>query len=430
MNEEFLQYVWRFQQFSSRSLFTSEGDQVEVIHPGEHNQNAGPDFLNARIRIGETLWAGNVEVHINASDWYKHKHQFDSAYQNVILHVVYTPDKNVLDKRDIPIPVLRLDDKIDFQSYRFYKAWLKEPCFIPCERSVKSIPNTIKALAVEAAAIKRMHSKSEDLLDQLRLSKGDQEQVFYTSLCRSIGLKVNAIPFEQFSYCTPFKLIRKYRQDSRMLEALFFGQAGFLGSTSISDPYVDQLKETYKIIRLKHNLTPLPVSTWKLSRLRPASFPTIRLAQLAQIYLKNPSLAQLVLEVEDLVELQLTFQAKLNNPFWLNHYAFRATSKSSSSKSLGQSTIRSIIINTVVPYLFAMASFNKDGIFKEKALALLEALEPEKNRIVNSFQDLGFTIQNALDTQGLLELKKSYCDKKQCLNCKIGVFILKESCSE
>jgi hypothetical protein len=430
MKEEFLQYVWKFQQFKSNELVTTEGLPVEVVYPGEHNVNAGPDFLNARIRIGGTLWAGNVEVHVRASDWYRHNHHHDPSYKNVILHVVYTPDKEVHGNYSKAIPVLRLDDKIDFQSYRYYKAWLKKSGFIPCEGSVSSVPEMVKQDALESMAVERIQEKSQYLLDALRLSKGDLEQVFYASLCRSLGLKVNAMPFEQLSNKAPFKLVRKYRDQPIKLEALLLGQAGFLSDKCLEDPYIATIKEEYSFIQSKHALEPMGISSWKLSRLRPASFPPLRIAQLSQIYSNHPGLAAKIMETETYEELATIFSVEPRHVFWRNHFSLNTVSAIASSKSLGANTVRTIVINTVIPFLFATSSFNRDGFFREKALNLLESMKPENNKITRSYSSLGFPTSSAIHSQGMIGLKKRFCEQSQCLNCKIGVFILKKSCSD
>lgn len=423
MNEDFLHYVWKYQNFTSHHLKTAKGEEITVLKTGMHNPNAGPDFLNAQIKIGDTTWAGNIEVHINASDWYKHNHHKDRAYDNVILHVVFTADKKVTDKNGVEIPVLLLKDIIDYQIYRYYKSWVKKANFIACENLVQHVPDIIKTSAVQAATVHRLESKSEWCLDLLRTTGGDIEETFYRVFCRALGLKVNAMPFEQLAILTPFSLLRKNRNSLNELQALLLGQAGFLESSTLNHDFVNELKSIYAHQANKFKLTAMPESSWKLFRLRPQNFPAVRIAQMAQIFFNHPALAQQVIEKEKPEDYEILFESSLQG-FWLTHYTLKASSQRI-PKKIGKSTINLLIINAVVPFLFALASYNKNGNFKEKAVCLLEQLPAERNQIIKKYENLGFKALNAFDSQGLIELKKSFCEPLRCLTCKIGVHILK-----
>src|SRR5690554_48868 len=425
MNEDFLHYVWKYQHFTSRDLKSDDGRQLQVVKTGLHNQNAGPDFLHFQIRIGDTMWAGNVEIHVNASDWYNHNHHNDPAYDNVILHVVYTADKPVLDKNGQEIPVISLKNLIDYQTYRYYKSWVKKAKFIPCEGLVDNVPNIIKMSAVQAAAVDRLQSKSEWCHDLLRTTNGNIEETFYRVFCKALGLKVNAMPFEQLAIITPFSLIRKNRDSEEELQALLLGQAGFLDEVENEDMYIAQLKSMYGHQRNKFDLKPMPASAWKLFRLRPQNFPAVRIAQMARILSSHHALAQQIIELNTLDEYEKIFESSLDKGFWLDHYTLKAKSEPI-AKNLGKTTVHLLLINAVVPFLFALASYHKSGSFQEKAVRLLEQLPAEKNQVIKKFNDLGFDSKNAFDSQGLIGLKKNYCELLKCLTCKVGIQILKD----
>ena len=423
MNEDFLHYLWKFQQFNDRRITTHTGEEVDVLQVGEHNLNAGPDFLNARLRIGDTKWAGNVEIHIKSSDWYAHQHQDDRAYDSVILHVVYTNDKPVLAQNGKEIPTVEIKDLIDYQSFRYYKSWVKKAPFIACETQVAEVPNIVKADSVQSSAVERLEQKSQDCLQLLRETKGDLEEAFFRILCRAMGQKVNALPFEHLAKITPFKILRKLRNSERDCEALLLGQGGFLDET-YKDPYVIDLQKRYTFLKMKFDISPMPKSSWKLLRLRPSNFPVIRLAQLANLYHKQGAIAQRVSEAKKSDELRSIFSVELDSEFWKTHYSLSTESKSR-LKRIGEQRFIIVVINAVVPFLFSLASFNKDSVFQLRAISLLEDLPPESNAITRKFNELGFDIKSSFDSQGLLGLKKNYCDRLKCLNCKTGIHILR-----
>lgn len=426
MNEDFLQYVWKYQRFTSHNLTCRDGQNLEVIKTGTHNFNAGPDFLDARLRIGDTVWAGNVEIHINSSDWYKHNHDKDKAYENVILHVVFTNDTPVLDKSGQEIPVLVLKDLLDYQIFRYYKSWVKKASFIPCEELVVNVPDIVKTAAVQSEAINRLEIKSEQCSDLLNQTNGDIEEAFYQILCRSLGLSVNAMPFENLALNTPFSLLRKNKSSVFEMEALLLGQAGLLDDDTEQNAYLDKLKSEYAHQKLKYKLQPMPKTAWKYSRLRPQNFPAVRIAQLAQIYFNNGALAQKIIEQKSIRGIEEIFDVSLKTPFWKTHYTLK-TSSEAVIKSLGKSTIDLLIVNAIVPFLFALASYNKDHSFRERAIDFLEELPSEKNAVISKFAKLDLLSRSALDSQGLIGLKKNRCEKLKCLNCKIGIYILKQN---
>lgn len=426
MNEDFLQYVWKYQRFTSHDLTCPDGQNIEVIKTGFHNFNAGPDFLDARLRIGDTMWAGNVEVHINSSDWYKHNHDKDPAYENVILHVVFTNDKPVVNKSGQEIPVLVLKDLLDYQIFRYYKSWVKKASFIPCEELVLNVPDIVKTAAVQSEAINRLEIKSERCLDLLNQTNGDIEETFYRILCRSLGLSVNAMPFENLAQLTPFSLVRKNRSSILEIESLLLGQAGLLDDDTETSDYLSKLKSEYAHQKVKYQLEAMPKTAWKYSRLRPPNFPAVRIAQLARIYLNNVALTQKIIDQKSIRGIEEIFGVSLNTPFWKAHYTLKTHSEPV-VKSLGKNTIHLLIVNAIVPFLFALASYNKDQSFRERAIDFLEELPSEKNAVISKFAKLGFISRSALDSQGLIGLKKNRCEQLKCLNCKVGIQILKQN---
>ncbi|MFN2430169.1 MAG: DUF2851 family protein [Cryomorphaceae bacterium] len=423
MNEDFLHYLWKFQQFTDRRIKTHSGEEVDVIQVGEHNVNAGPDFLNARVRIGETKWAGNVEIHINSSDWYAHNHQNDRAYDSVILHVVYANDKSVIAENGEEIPTVELKDLIDYQSFRYYKSWVKKAPFIACEAQVGEVPGIVKSDTIQSAAVERLEHKSQDCLQLLRETKGDVEEAFFRMLCRAMGQKVNALPFEHLAKITPFKIFRKVMTNEQDSEALLLGQGGFLDAGN-KDPYVIDLQNRYRFLVKKFGVTPMPVTSWKLLRLRPPNFPVVRIAQLAKLYHKQGAIAQRISEATTLDELERMFSIELNSPFWKTHYNLSTESKAT-PKRMGKQRFLIVVINAVIPFLFSLASFNKDRVYQLRAISFLEDLPAEANAITRRFRELGFDLKSAFDSQGILGLKKNYCDRLKCLNCKIGIHILR-----
>ncbi|MCH2214561.1 MAG: DUF2851 family protein [Flavobacteriales bacterium] len=423
MNEDFLHYIWKRLQFDLSDLTSASGERIEIINIGFHNQNAGPDFLDARIRIGDTLWAGNVEIHINSSDWYRHRHDLDAAYDNVILHVVFTHDKEVLTTSGNLISTLVLKDRIDYQSYRKFKAWIASGEFIPCDKFAPEVPQIIKTSAIESAAADRLYEKSSISRDHLIQSQGDMEGAFYKIFLRALGMKVNALPFEQLSKIVPLELVRKVRSNPIQLEALFLGQAGFLEKVKSSYSYVNTLKYEYGFLRNKFCLKSMPITSWKLSRLRPQNFPEVRLAQLALFYSRHSAIAQTIAEEKSLERIMELFSTKIESGFWLTHYTMKKESPRK-SKSFGADFLNHLVINAVVPFIVSLADYNRQNYLKDTALGFLEDLSCEKNAIIYKFGQLGFSTASSLDSQGILQLKRKFCDQRRCLNCKVGTQIM------
>lgn len=421
MKEELLHYVWRLRKFDHTDLQTTEGLPIEILHPGDHNSNAGPDFLNARIRIGDTLWAGNVEMHLRASDWNRHGHSEDPAYKNVILHVVLEADCDIYHPKERRLPCLTLKRRIDNRLSKRYLKLINNQQWIPCQHLFYRAPTLTRDLWLDRLLVERLESKTESIARLLRENKNDWEETCYHLLARNFGLNVNGVAFEQLARSIPHRLLQKHRNRLFQLEALFFGQSGLLTDT-FQDDYPRSLQKEYDFLRKKYGLQPMSAATWKFSRMRPANFPTIRIAQLATLFYQTTYLFSKILAARSVTEVENMFALKLSN-YWQDHYVFDKAS-SRRQKALGRGSIHLLLINAIAPLLFLYGKHKDDAQFKDRALRFLEELGPEKNSAIARWKELGFQPDSAYQTQALLQLKKRYCDRKKCLQCAIGHAIL------
>ena len=422
LREDFLHYVWRYKQFDFQDLKTTSGENIEVFQFGMYNTDGGPDFKNARIQIDETIWAGNVEIHIKASDWLKHEHSKNPAYNNVILHVVFEADVVINNNVGQPIPTLELNGRIPLKLKNTYLKLLHEKAWIPCANQIESVSDFTKTIWLDRLLIERLQQKTTIIAEALELNNNDWETTFYQMIARSFGLKINVEPFERLAQTLPLITLAKHKNSLFQLEALLFGQSGLLEG-DFNEDYPNRLKKEYKFLSHKHNLSPLPKTIWQFLRLRPPSFPTVRMAQFAALVHQSSHLFSKVLEAENIETIEKLFEVQISD-YWLTHYVFDKESKKR-KKSLGKSTIQLIIINTIIPALFLYGKSKAEEKYKDKALKFLEQLPAEKNKVIDNWQSLGFKAGSAYQTQSLLQLKKHYCDKKNCLNCSIGNTIMK-----
>ena len=422
MKEDFLHHIWKFKRWNAAVLKTIDGEEITIDRVGEHNYDAGPDFFNAQLKIGENKWAGNVEIHINSSDWIAHKHQLDKNYDNVILHVVYQHNKIIVDKNGVPIPTLELSKIIDTKLVSQYQNLIASETWMACEKQIHNVPEFIITSWMDRLAIERLERKAEEIKITLTQNKNDWETTFYTYLLKYLGLKVNALPFQMLAQITPLIIAEKHK-NQLSIEALYFGQSGFL-EEHIDDEYFLSLKKEYQFLKSKFKLTPLDKSLWKYLRLRPPNFPTIRIAQLSNLLLKNSRLFAAVLAANSIKELEQLFDVKAS-VYWETHYQFGEKAKNETSKNLGKLTVHNVIINVVVPIMFVYAQQNNNATINQKALSYLEALPSENNTIIKKWKLLNVTAKNALQSQSLLELKNNYCSQKKCLTCSIGNNLLK-----
>jgi len=422
--EDFIHYIWKFRLFDRENLQTTAGESIEVFSAGLQNSDSGPDFHNARLRIGDTTWAGNVEIHINSSDWHKHKHTNDNAYKNVILHVVYRDDEPIILPDGRALPTLELKDRISPDLYnRYHQMVFGNQQFIPCEGSIRRVDDMTLRNWLTRVLVERLEKRSATVTAALDKNKGDWEETFYQFLAAQFGFKTNALPFELLAKSLPQLTLAKHKNNPLQIEALIFGQAGFLDD-DFQDEYPQKLKEEYGFLRKKYDLKPIEKHLWKFMRMRPQNFPTIRLAQFAALIARSNHLFSKVLDIKDVTQLRELFTRMEVNPYWDMHYRFDAESKPS-SKSLGQSSIDILLLNTFVLFLFCYGKHNQQEYFINRSLKLLEKIPAEQNNIVTNFDSVGIKVNTAFDSQALLELKNSYCSYKKCLQCGVGNKILR-----
>ncbi len=423
MREKLFQFIWQFRLYDqTKPLITIDNQEIFVLHPGKLNRDAGPDFFEAKIKINQTTWVGNIELHLKSSDWNKHLHQENNAYSNLILHVVYTYDEDIQTFSDSIFPTLELKDHVDLMLLHKYESLMNNKQFIPCASAFEQVPLFIIQQQLDRMLAERLEEKVQHIQTRLIQYNNNWQDVFYILLARGFGLHINQDAFEMLALQTPLSLFAKYKNNLLKIEALLFGQAGFLNDY-FDEPYPILLQKEYAHVKELHKLTPIAKENWKFLRLRPANFPLIRIAEFAQVLYLSSHLFSKVLEAKTIKEIEKLFQFAVSD-YWLSHYTFQEKSIER-NLSLGNSFIHTIIINTIIPSLFIYGRLHGKEQHCHRALEMLRELKPEKNSILQGFQRLNFTPQHAADTQALLQLKKQYCDKKRCLDCSIGYRILK-----
>jgi len=421
MDESLLHFMWRYQSFTFNGLCTTNGEPIEVIDPGLYNTNSGPDFSNAKVRIGKTLWAGNVEMHIKSSEWYLHNHHSDSAYDNVILHVVVENDQAAVTTRGTFVQTLVVPYPSDLRES--HENLMKSAEWIPCASKIRHVNSLLIDSTIDRMQAERLETKSQRVIELVNLCNGSWEEAFYRDISRSFGLKNNALPFQLLAQALPLKILAKHRNNILQIEALLFGQSGLLEKAK-PDSFTLALKKEYGFLKEKYHLTPIEPSLWKFMRLRPVSFPTVRIALLAMLVHKSSRLFSKLLEIETVEQIVnlLTVEA---SEYWTNHYVFGEESKSM-RKRLGNETVKLITINTVIPFMFSYGRSRSKADMETKAITLLQQMPPEKNSIVENFEKLGIAATSAFDSQALIHLKANYCDTRKCIYCPIGVSILRK----
>jgi len=422
MRESFLHFLWRSRRFDAKNLLTTETQSIEIQHVGEQNTHAGPDFFNARLRIGDTIWAGNVEMHLRSSEWLAHGHSTDPAYDNVVLHVVLEEDQIILRDNGERIPCLELKTRIPPKLLENYERLEHEQAWIPCEHFFRQVPDIVRLNWLDRLMIERLELKTTAIAEALQATENHWEEAFYRLLARNFGLKVNAEPFEALARSLPQLTLAKHKSSKVQVEALLFGQAGFLEEKH-KDDWPNELAREYRHLAHKYGLKPLPVSQWKFLRLRPASFPTVRLAQFAALVHQSAHLFSKILETKNLRELENMFDLR-PSAYWRDHFQFDKPSIKR-EKPLSRDFIHLIVINTIIPFLFHYGKVRDLEEPQKRALLLLEELPPEANTIVAGWASLGVPARHAFQTQALIQLKTRYCDQKRCLECAVGNAILK-----
>ncbi|CAM1351583.1 DUF2851 family protein [Tenacibaculum ascidiaceicola] len=423
MKEEFLHFLWQYKLFNSTNLISVKREVVEVIDSGSYNTNSGPDFLNAKLKIDEQLWVGNVEIHIKSSDWYAHHHEKDVNYDAVILHVVWEHDSDVFMKNNHPIPTVELQSFVQKEVLANYKKlFLKEQRWIPCEKQIAETSSFILNNWLERLYFERLENKSVVIKELLQKSNNNFEAVLFQLLAKNFGLKVNREAFLQLAQSFDFSVLRKVRFNEEQLSALLFGQAGFL-EQELEEAYYLQLQKEYAYIRHKYRLEPVAKHRFQFFRMRPNNFPTIRIAQLIALYNKYQNLFSRLIDVNKVESFYDLFTGEVND-FWKTHYTFETASKKT-DKRLSKSFIDLLIINTIIPLKFVYEQARGE-VDQEGLLQLIKELKPENNSIISKFLELKIKVNNAFESQALLELKNNYCAKKCCLQCAIGSKLLKK----
>lgn len=417
MNEKLLQFIWQYQIFNSVALTTSQGDKLKIISPGTWNHHQGPDFNMAKIQINQRNWIGNIELHVNTSDWLIHRHDEDPNYNNVILHVVWQND--LVESR---LPVLELESRVPSMLLSKYKIWSLNHSFISCSGNTRSLDQKVIYPFIHWLSLKRSNQKSVEVLNLVENLSGDWEEAFWRQLAKGFGHKVNAESFERMAENLPYNILLKHNQHLHQLEALIFGQAGLLHS-GYDDAYADRLHREFIFLRKKYSLRKNVFPLYFL-RMRPINFPTIRLAQLAHLIHHHPDLFRKIKDLKDLNSIKALLKGATSE-YWKTHYRFGESSVLQ-IKSIGDGLTEKLIVNVILPFL--KTYHKKKG--REDHLLFLDTwakeMKSENNTIISGYAKLGMVARNIEESQGLLELKTTYCDQLKCLDCAIGRFLLRQ----
>lgn len=426
IQEACMYYLWRLQHFMQHTLTTLAGEPLTILHPGTRNERAGPDFLYAHIKIGTLHWYGHVELHTYASAWYAHAHHRDPAYESVVLHVIWYNDKTITRSDQTHLPTLLLAPHVDLALVQNCDQLMEQVSDIYCAQHITVVPNGIRRNSLDIMLRQRFQRKHTQVYQLLANNQGDWEETIYQLLAYNFGFSINSEAMLSLSKTIPYHIIRQQRHDLTKIEALLFGQAGLLTTdpAAESDAYLADLMQHYAYIAHKYCLTDKRMDKvqWKFLRLRPANFPTVRIAQLAQLLLQHPSLFSCLLDTS-IAALQQHL-AVTQSAYWKHHYVFGKTSKRR-LPGLGKNSIHTILINTLVPLLMAYGHTQNQLAYIEKAIAMLHALPPEDNMIIRKWKALGMHPKNAFDSQAYMELYQHACTQKQCCSCIIGKHILK-----
>ncbi|MEP7279532.1 MAG: DUF2851 family protein [Bacteroidota bacterium] len=420
MTERLLQFIWQFQYYNTHNLATTAGCSLQIIHPGNHNTNQGPDFLEASIKIADTILVGSIELHCKSADWNRHGHQTDPNYKNVVLHVVWQqgPEKELAF-----VPVLVLEQRISMLLLQQYASWMRRVSFVPCAPAVKEVKELVWTAWKDRLLAERLQRKSAYIFQLLKANNYHWEETCWQLLARNFGIQLNAGAFELIARSLPIAVLARHKNQLTVLEALLMGQAGLL-EKDWSDYYARLLQREYLFHRHKYRLTRPPENIFFL-RMRPAAFPTIRLSQLAKLINRCSHLFSAIRDTVGLKDLAVLFNVSAND-YWHYHYRFDEPS-ALKIKNLGSSMINNILVNTAVPVLFAYGLYHQEQDLKDRALQWLQEARSEKNNITRGWRSLGIVSRQACHSQSLIELKTQYCDKKRCLDCAIGTALLRNS---
>jgi hypothetical protein len=421
MNEEFLQYIWKNRLFEQKEYISSSGERIIIDHVGEQNHNSGPDFDDARIRIDGTLWAGSCEVHLAASDWLKHDHINDKAFDNVVLHVVLKNDATVKTTGGRTIPAIEINYENALEEN--YLQLQSSQLWVPCVDKIKKVDQFYIVQWLTKLAVERLEKRFVEINRNLENTKNHWEEAFYQNIARSFGFKVNAVPFEMLAQSVPLNILAKHKDNLKQLEALLFGQSGLLEKPI--DEYSQALHDEYNFLQKKYSLKPIEKHLWKFMRLRPANFPTIRIAQFASLVNRSSNLFSKILEAENIESLEKYFDITASN-YWDNHFRFGQISEGK-PKHLSSGSIHLLLVNSVIPFIFVYGKSRNLPEYKDKAIEFLEKIVPEKNSTIKNWHDIGIEAKSAFETQALLQLKNEYCQKKNCLKCDLGNWLISKN---
>ncbi len=417
MTEQLLQFIWQFQYYNKNELTTANDEDLEIISVGTHNTNQGPDFLDGQIKCDNTILAGSIELHINSSDWINHKHSQDKNYNNVILHVVWENDKDL----KLTFPVLELKSRVSNLLLSKYEMLMNAKQFIPCEQQIAGINEIIIIAWKERLLVERLQEKASYVSKLLKENNQHWEEVFWQMIARNFGIKLNSDAFEAIAKALPINILAKHKNQLLQIEALLMGLAGLLDN-GFEEEYPKMLQREFKFLQTKHNLVKVKISTLFL-RMRPANFPTLRLSQLAALVHESNHLFSKIKDAATIKEVEKMFNVTAND-YWHYHYTFEEQTEYK-KKNLGKQMVQNIIVNTILPVLYAYGWYNNNEIYKLKALQWAEQLLPEINNITKGFEALGLANKSAYDSQALIQLKNKYCNEKRCLECAVGNKILK-----
>ncbi|MDR2971392.1 MAG: DUF2851 family protein [Bacteroidales bacterium] len=417
ISEKLLHYIWKNQWFRKEKLETVHKQSVSIINQGFLHQDAGPDFKQAIVKIDDVTWAGNIEIHIRSSDWYRHEHQNDIKYNSVVLHVVYEHDREVFVSNGNLLPTLELQNLLSSQLLLRYNQLIHAQYPLPCEVYIKMIePLTILSF-LGRLAFDRISGRETQILKILHYFSEDWEQTLFFVLCQSFGFKTNAPAFEILGKVLPLKILKKHADSHLQVTALIFGQAGML-EEELDDSYYQSLQNEYLYLKAKYRLIPVDGKCWNLLRLRPHNFPCIRLAQLGEIIFNQKDLFAKVTTLQNLDNFHNILVYKPND-YWKTHYYFGKTSRES-KKIMGEKSFYLLLINALIPFLYSYSKFKGNEKLQEYSLQLLELLPFEENHITTKYREIGFCARHAGNSQGLLELYHEYCEKKRCIDCGVG----------
>jgi len=430
--ELLLHYCWKHKMWPLQGLETTDGRVVEVLDPGLHNHNAGPDFFNAKLKIGGTLWVGNVEIHDKSGDWYLHGHDKDAHYNNVVLHVVEMADREVQTQEGnfVPQMVLKVPDNVREN----YEELLRTDAYPPCYRIIPNLTPLLVHSWMAALQTERLEQKTVAIAERAQKAGGSWEDAYFITLARNYGFGINGDAFEEWARHIPLQAVGKHRDDLFQIEAIFLGQAGLLELSTIPDSYQKdalnegyfaKLRNEYQYLAHKFSLQPMDVNLWRFSRLRPQNFPHIRISQLANLYFSRKAGLSDLLECRDVVSFAEMLRTQVT-PYWETHYTFGSESVRN-AKHLSPFSINLLLINTCIPMMFAYGRHAMREELCDRAFDFLEQLKAENNHIIRMWKEVGLDVKSAGDSQALIQLKREYCDKRDCLRCRIGYEYLKRS---